>query len=95
MNVSKVGVVAGLDPAIHRSKEIVFRYAMDARVKPAHDGVLGLWIPGSRVLSKLTKPSISFGTTRPGMTACIAPAMPKPAHDGGACCTITPSTRGA
>jgi hypothetical protein len=29
-------VIAGLDPAIHRSKSI-FGFLMDARVKPAHD----------------------------------------------------------
>jgi hypothetical protein len=29
-------VIAGLDPAIHRPKSI-FRFLMDARVKPAHD----------------------------------------------------------
>jgi hypothetical protein len=29
-------VIAGPDPAIHRSKSI-FRFLMDARVKPAHD----------------------------------------------------------
>ena len=29
-------VIAGLDPAIHRSKSI-FKPLMDARVKPAHD----------------------------------------------------------
>jgi hypothetical protein len=29
-----LGVIAGLDPAIH-----LFRKKMDARVKPAHDGV--------------------------------------------------------
>jgi hypothetical protein len=32
----KTVVIAGLDPAIHRSKSI-FRFLMDARVKPAHD----------------------------------------------------------
>jgi hypothetical protein len=31
-------VIAGLDPAIHRSKSI-FRFLMDARVKPAHDSL--------------------------------------------------------
>jgi hypothetical protein len=31
-------VIAGLDPAIHRSKSI-FKFLMDARVKPAHDGL--------------------------------------------------------
>ena len=31
-------VIAGLDPAIHRSKGI-FTFWMDARVKPAHDGL--------------------------------------------------------
>jgi hypothetical protein len=30
-------VVAGLDPTIHLSKGI-FRFLMDARVEPAHDG---------------------------------------------------------
>jgi hypothetical protein len=29
-------VIAGLDPAIHRSKSI-FKFLMDARVRPAHD----------------------------------------------------------
>jgi hypothetical protein len=29
-------VIAGLDPAIHPAKRI-FKRAMDARVKPAHD----------------------------------------------------------
>jgi hypothetical protein len=28
-------VIAGLDPAIHRFQRLIF--AMDARVKPAHD----------------------------------------------------------
>jgi hypothetical protein len=31
-------VIAGLDPAIHRSKSI-FEFLMDARVKPAHDSL--------------------------------------------------------
>jgi hypothetical protein len=31
-------VVAGLDPAIHRARRI-FKKLMDARVKPAHDGL--------------------------------------------------------
>jgi hypothetical protein len=31
-------VIAGLDPAIHRAKRI-FEFLMDARVKPAHDGL--------------------------------------------------------
>jgi hypothetical protein len=31
-------VIAGLDPAIHRSKSI-FKFLMDARVKPAHDSL--------------------------------------------------------
>jgi hypothetical protein len=31
-------VIAGLDPAIHRSKSIL-GFPMDARVKPAHDGL--------------------------------------------------------
>jgi hypothetical protein len=31
-------VIAGLDPAIHRAKRS-FKYLMDARVKPAHDGL--------------------------------------------------------
>jgi hypothetical protein len=35
-----LGVIAGLDPAIHLAKE------MDARVKPAHDGC---WSCGSRL----------------------------------------------
>jgi hypothetical protein len=33
-----IAVIAGLDPAIHRSKSI-FMFLMDARVKPAHDGL--------------------------------------------------------
>ena len=32
-------VIAGLDPAIHRAKPSKFLVSMDARVKPAHDGV--------------------------------------------------------
>ncbi len=36
-------IIAGLDPAIHRSKS-TFRFLMDARVKPAHDG-LGMGTP--------------------------------------------------
>jgi hypothetical protein len=31
-------VIAGLDPAIHRSRSI-FKFLMDARVKPAHDSL--------------------------------------------------------
>jgi hypothetical protein len=31
-------VIAGLDPAIHRAKR-TFEFLMDARVKPAHDGL--------------------------------------------------------
>jgi hypothetical protein len=31
-------VIAGLDPAIHRWKS-TFKFSMDARVKPAHDGL--------------------------------------------------------
>jgi hypothetical protein len=34
--ISNNAVIAGLDPAIHRAKRI-FRFLMDARVKPAHD----------------------------------------------------------
>jgi hypothetical protein len=35
---TRKNVFAGLDPAIHRAKRI-FRCLMDARVKPAHDGL--------------------------------------------------------
>ena len=31
-------VIAGLDPAIHRSKN-TFKFLMDAWVEPAHDGL--------------------------------------------------------
>jgi hypothetical protein len=31
-------VIAGFDPAIHRSKSTL-KFLMDARVKPAHDGL--------------------------------------------------------
>ena len=31
-------VIAGLDPATHRAKRIL-EFLMDARVKPAHDGL--------------------------------------------------------
>jgi hypothetical protein len=34
-------VIAGLDPAIHPAKPIKIFVSMDARVKPAHDGVSG------------------------------------------------------
>jgi len=33
-------VIAGLDPAIHRSSEKVVARRMDARVKPAHDDLV-------------------------------------------------------
>jgi hypothetical protein len=33
-------VIAGLDPAIHPAKPEKIPFLMDARVKPAHDGVL-------------------------------------------------------
>jgi hypothetical protein len=33
-------VIAGLDPAIHPAKPKKIFVSMDARVKPAHDGVL-------------------------------------------------------
>ena len=32
-------VIAGLDPAIHPAKPKEILVSMDARVKPAHDGV--------------------------------------------------------
>jgi hypothetical protein len=38
-------VIAGLDPAIHPAKPEKIFSSMDARVKPAHDGV-----PGCRAL---------------------------------------------
>jgi hypothetical protein len=38
MNVSP-RVIAGLDPAIHPAKPKEIFVLMDARVKPAHDGV--------------------------------------------------------
>jgi hypothetical protein len=34
-------VIAGLDPAIHPAKPRRIFVLMDARVKPAHDGVRG------------------------------------------------------
>jgi hypothetical protein len=34
-----LGVIAGLDPAIHRATTAAFLRVMDARVKPAHDGI--------------------------------------------------------
>jgi hypothetical protein len=33
-------VIAGLDPAIHPLRENCYSKKMDARVKPAHDGLL-------------------------------------------------------
>jgi hypothetical protein len=41
MNLSEIGVIAGLDPAIHQSSAVVW---LDARVKPAYDG-RGCWQP--------------------------------------------------
>jgi len=38
VTASHILVIAGLDPAIHRAKHI-FKFLMDARVKPAHDGL--------------------------------------------------------
>jgi hypothetical protein len=35
---SNTVVIAGPDPAIHRAKR-TFGFLMDARVKPAHDGL--------------------------------------------------------
>jgi hypothetical protein len=35
---TRSNVIAGLDPAIHRAKRIL-EFLMDARVKPAHDGL--------------------------------------------------------
>ena len=32
-------VIAGLDPAIHRSSQELLRKKMDARVRPAHDSL--------------------------------------------------------
>jgi hypothetical protein len=43
-------VIAGLDPAIHRSSKKVSAKKMDARVKPAHDGPH----PGHTIFSHLT-----------------------------------------
>jgi hypothetical protein len=37
MNPSEIGVIAGLDPAIHQLKNPAVVW-MDARVEPAHDG---------------------------------------------------------
>jgi|GEM_PF-2130286 hypothetical protein len=37
MNPSEIGVIAGLDPAIHQLKNSSVVW-MDARVEPAHDG---------------------------------------------------------
>jgi hypothetical protein len=39
MNRLPLGVIAGLDPAIHPEPDAAFACAMDARVKPAHDGI--------------------------------------------------------
>jgi hypothetical protein len=40
-NIDSLGVMAGLDPAIHHSSEESVRRGMDARVKPAHDAAMG------------------------------------------------------
>ena len=39
MSSLPLGVIAGLDPAIHLETTAAFACQMDARVKPAHDGV--------------------------------------------------------
>ena len=38
MNPSEIGVIAGLGPAIHQSKNSPAVVWTDARVAPAHDG---------------------------------------------------------
>jgi hypothetical protein len=40
-------VIAGLDPAIHPSSQRLLAKKMDARVKPAHDGLAYYSIPNS------------------------------------------------
>jgi hypothetical protein len=37
--IRALSVMAGLDPAIHLVRKILFESLMDARVKPAHDNV--------------------------------------------------------
>ena len=44
MSPFKIGVIAGLDPAIHQSKNSFAVVWTDARVEPAHDG-RGSWEP--------------------------------------------------
>jgi hypothetical protein len=44
MNPSEIGVIAGLDPAIHQLRNSSAVVWMDARVEPAHDG-RGCWQP--------------------------------------------------
>ena len=44
MSLSEIGVIAGLDPAIHQLKNSSAVIWMDARVKPADDG-RGCWQP--------------------------------------------------
>ena len=38
MNLSEIGVIAELDPAIHQLENSSAVVWMDARVEPAHDG---------------------------------------------------------
>jgi hypothetical protein len=44
MNLSEIGVIAGLDPAIHQLRNPAAVVWVDARVEPAHDG-RGCWRP--------------------------------------------------
>ncbi|NEV77027.1 hypothetical protein DYI24_08225 [Rhodopseudomonas sp. BR0C11] len=61
MSVFSMVVMAGLDPAIHRTNDAAVVSMMDARVEPAHDvGVCGGALP---------RPVISGRAQRkPGMT---------------------------
>jgi hypothetical protein len=44
MSPCEIGVIAGLDPAIHQLKNSSAVVWMNARVEPAHDGP-GCWHP--------------------------------------------------
>jgi hypothetical protein len=44
MNLSEIGVMAGLDPVIHQSRNSSAAVWMDARVEPSQDG-RGCWQP--------------------------------------------------
>ncbi|MFT3938059.1 hypothetical protein [Rhodopseudomonas sp.] len=78
MSVFSMVVMAGLDPAIHRTNDAVIVSTMDARVEPAHDvGVCGDALPHPVIPGRAQRePGIHNHRREYGFRACALRAHP-------------------